>query len=207
VSASADTSGSTGRSGLRELKRRRTREAIQAEALRLFAEQGYEATTCEQIAAAAEVSPATFFRYFPTKEDVVLTDDYDALLVEGLRSRPADERPLEALRRAVAAGLGMVTPAEQETIRGRARLIFSVPALRARLYEHQRSHEAMLAAELAPRLGADPQELRVRMVAAALTAAMVVAVEGWAADGGSLAAHIDDALVTLEQELAPVRSR
>src|SRR4249919_3849313 len=52
--------------GLRELKKQRTRAAIQAAALALIERQGYDATTCEQISAAAEVSPATFFRYFPT---------------------------------------------------------------------------------------------------------------------------------------------
>jgi AcrR family transcriptional regulator len=203
----AETAAPTGRPGLRELKRRRTREAIQAEAVRLFADRGYEATTCEEIAAAAEISPATFFRYFPTKEDVVLTDDYDALLVELLRSRPAGEPPLLAVQRAMTAGLDTFTPAEEDTIRRRARLIFSVPALRARLYEQQRVQEAMLAAELAPRLGADPEDLRVRVVAAALTAALVVAVEDWATAGGSLATHIDDALATLERELAPTPAR
>ena len=72
--------------GLRERKKQKTRWAIQEHALRLFAEQGYEATTVDQIAAAAEISPSTFFRYFPTKEDLVIEDEYDALLVEGLRS-------------------------------------------------------------------------------------------------------------------------
>src|SRR5271165_4994463 len=89
--------------GLRERKKARTRAAILQEALRLFHEQGYAATTVEQIAAAAEVSPSTFFRYFPTKEDVVLQDDYDALLLEAFEAQPADLNPIQALRGSLRA--------------------------------------------------------------------------------------------------------
>ena len=63
--------------GLRERKKIKLRRSVQREALRLFAEQGYEDTTVEQIADAADISTTTFYRYFPTKEDVVLDDDYD----------------------------------------------------------------------------------------------------------------------------------
>ena len=76
------------RQGLRERKKARTRFAIQQEALRLFREQGYGATTVEQIAEAAEVSPSTFFRYFQTKDALVLTDDYDPIMVERFRAQP-----------------------------------------------------------------------------------------------------------------------
>src|SRR3954454_2338660 len=89
--------------GLRERKKQKTRWAIQEHALRLFGEQGYDATTVEQIAAAAEVSPSTFFRYFPTKEDVVLQDDYDPMLIAAVDAVPADVGPVAALRQAMRA--------------------------------------------------------------------------------------------------------
>lgn len=187
--------------GLRALKRQRTRNTIQTEALRLFTQHGYEATTCEQIAAAAEVSPATFFRYFPTKEDVVLADDYDALLLALVHDRPAHESPVRAVRRSLAAALEAVYGLDVETIRQRLRLVLSVPALRARRYEQTRATEALLAQELAVRMQAAPADLEVRAVAAALVAALVVAVEEWAIQGGELPDHIDSALAALETRL------
>jgi AcrR family transcriptional regulator len=87
--------------GLRERKKAKTKAAIQEHALRLFREQGYAETTVEQIAAAAEVSPSTFFRYFPAKEDTVLTDLIDRQTFEVMINAPAEMTPLEALRYAV----------------------------------------------------------------------------------------------------------
>src|SRR4029450_4190887 len=83
---------------LRERKRTRTRLMIQAEAFRLFAEKGYSETTVEEIADAAAISPRTFFRYFPTKEDVVLWDEYDPQVAELLAARPAEEPVAESVR-------------------------------------------------------------------------------------------------------------
>ena len=193
------------RPGLRELKRQRTLTTIQTEALRLFHEQGYEATTCEQIAAAAEVSPATFFRYFPTKEDVVLADNYDALLLAVVHERPASEPPVRAVRRAMATALQAVYDLDVETIRERLRLVLSVPALRARRYEQTRATETLLAQELAGRMGATPEDVEVRVVAAAIVAALVVAVEEWSAQGGALPDHIDQALGALENKMVSRR--
>src|SRR4249920_2154990 len=93
---------------LRERKRIRTRLMIQTEALRLFTEQGYAQTTVEEIADAAAISPRTFFRYFPTKEDVVLWDEYDPQVGELFAARPDDEPVAESFRtimRETLAGL------------------------------------------------------------------------------------------------------
>ncbi|MGH9010744.1 MAG: TetR family transcriptional regulator [Acidimicrobiia bacterium] len=193
--------------GLRERKRLRTRAAIQAAGLHLFAAQGYDATTCEQIAAAAEVSPATFFRYFPTKEDVVLSDDYDDLLLALLQDRPPRESPVQAVRRSLAAGLEAIYAADAELIRERLQLVLSVPALRARRYEQQRATERLLADGLAARIQCSPDDLETRVVAAAIAATVVVAVEEWAEQRGELPELMDRALTALELRLGHHRSR
>ncbi len=183
--------------GLRELKKERTREAIQREALRLVADQGYDATTCEQIAEAAEVSPATLFRYFATKEDIVLHDVYDPLIAELVRARPADEGPLTAVRRGFADAFAAVYEADLESIRQRTALILSVPALRARSQQQQESLVTVLADVLAARSGRTDDQLGIRVSAAAVAASVATAVEHWAVTGGDLPAHVDTALEAL----------
>ena len=89
----------------RSRKKAATKHSIQGEALRLFVEKGYEATTVEEIAAAAGVSHMTFFRYFPRKEEVVEYDEYDPLLEELIAGRPSHEAPLTALHNAIRSGL------------------------------------------------------------------------------------------------------
>ena len=120
------------RLGLRERKKAKTRAAIQSQALRLFELQGYAATTVDQIAEAAEVSQSTFFRYFPSKEDVVLLDRYDPLLLAALVAQPAELSPIAALRRTLRSVLGGLPAEELERERQRAMLVVSVPELRAR---------------------------------------------------------------------------
>jgi len=184
-------------SGLRERKKEQTRVAIQREALRLIAEHGYEATTCEQIAAAAEVSAATLFRYFPTKEDIVLQDGYDPLIAAAVVARPAAEPPLVAVRRGFADALAEVYRGDVEPIRQRTALILSVPALRSRAREQNASLVGHLQGALTERSGSVGDALDVEVAAACSAAAVSVAVEHWARQGGDLPAIIDQALTSL----------
>jgi AcrR family transcriptional regulator len=191
--------------GLRERKKAQTRRAIQHEALRLFLEKGYEATTVEEIAAAAGVSHMTFFRYFPRKEDAVLADEYDPLIFDLIATRPTDEPAVEKIRHALTDGLARVYAADRDALLVRTRLILSTPALRARLWEQQAATERLIARALALADRADPDsdDLRLRVVTAACLATVTTAVGLWAESGGAgeLADLIDQALTALRREL------
>jgi AcrR family transcriptional regulator len=159
--------------GLRERKKARTRASIREHALRLFREQGYHATTVEQIAAAAEVSPSTFFRYFPTKEDVVLQDDMDIRLVESLARQPSDRTPIAAVRAALREAWGSFTPAEWEEIREGERLSAAVPEIQARSMNELARIMNVLSEALARRAGRDPGDLGARVLAGAVVGVMM----------------------------------
>ncbi|HLJ68646.1 MAG TPA: TetR family transcriptional regulator [Chloroflexota bacterium] len=154
--------------GLRERKKAKTRAAIQQQALRLFAEQGYDATTVEQIAAAAEVSPSTFFRYFPTKEDVALYDALDPLIIAAFGAQPRELGPIDALRRAMREVFAALSPAELNDLQRRFDLVREIPGLRARMLE-EFSRTIMLMAEvLARRQGRPADDFAVRTFAGAI---------------------------------------
>jgi AcrR family transcriptional regulator len=198
------TTGAAGPAeGLRERRKRETRERIVTEGLRLFAEQGYVTTTCEQIAAAADVSPATFYRYFPTKEDVVLRDEYDPLLVGALEQRPTAEHPIDAVVAAIRDVLEHADPQDEQVIRARTRLILGTPALRARLHEQDEATAAVVTEPIARRLGLPPDDVHVQVLAAAIVAALHAGVVRWAVDGGDLATCLADALLALRSSVGP----
>jgi AcrR family transcriptional regulator len=181
----------------RERKKAQTRQRLQEQALRLFTERGYEATTVEQIAAAAGVSHMTFFRYFPTKEDAVLSDSYDPLLVAAIRARPDGEDPATRIRLAVRESLGVIYAEARESLLVRTRLALRTPALRARLWENQFATRELLADAIedgAPRFA-------TRILASACLAALTTALEEWvAADGTTdLPDLIDEAFRVLNE--------
>jgi AcrR family transcriptional regulator len=148
--------------GLRERKKLRTRAAIRAHALRLFREQGYAQTTVEQIAEAAEVSPSTFFRYFPTKEDVVMVDDIDPLLIAAFNAEPPGTPPLRALRNAIKRVYAELDPAQIEQEHARGALIASVPELQGKLMQNLTRTVSLLAKAVAERVGRPEDDLAVR---------------------------------------------
>ncbi|MGW3731632.1 TetR/AcrR family transcriptional regulator [Streptomyces sp. NPDC005148] len=188
------------RPGLRERKKLKTRMAIRRSTYRLVAEQGYDATTIEQIAEAAEVSPSTVFRYFATKEDIVLTDEYDPLMEAAIRNRPADEPPLRSMRFVVTETLATLLATEEEEVRRRTRLMVEVPAIRARLSEAMSDTAKMLDRVLADRSGRSADDLAVRVFVAAVLGALREVTLYWGEHGqeGDLIAMVNQALDTLE---------
>jgi AcrR family transcriptional regulator len=191
--------------GLRERKKARTRAAIREHALRLFREQGYRATSVEQIAAAAEVSAATFFRYFPTKEDVVLQDDFDIVTLAALEAQPAGLSPIAAFRAAAAATLATISPSDQRLFVETMRLTAIVPEIRARALDELARTIDGIAATLARRAGRDPGDFAARTMAGAIIGVIMSATSPWAAPDGAdipeIFARIDASLAQLEAGL------
>ena len=187
--------------GLRERKKARTRAAIREHAMRLFREQGYAETTVDQIADAAEVSPSTFFRYFPTKEDVVIGDDFDGLLADALRDQPLELSPIQAVRAALKAVFADMPEEARLRDRERHELIRRVPELRTVVLDEYTRSLRLLAGLVAERLGRDENDLRVRVFAGAMVG-VALATVGMAAqqtcDVGDL---LDEALGLLEAGL------
>lgn len=189
---------------LRERKKLKTRQAIRREAYRLIAEQGYENTTVEQIAAAAEVSQSTFFRYFGTKEDLVLTDEYDPAMVTALLARPSDEPFLHSCRESLIGLIRELSQHERDELLIRMRLVKDVPALRARMHEDANNPQLLYLDVLTRRTGVEEPTFEMRITAAAIGAATTEAALRWAESEGTLdlADLVDDTFAFLERGFA-----
>ncbi|MET8157987.1 TetR family transcriptional regulator [Sphaerisporangium sp. NPDC005289] len=198
--------------GLRERKKHQTRLALIDAGFRLFLAQGYEATTVDQIAAAVEVSPRTFFRYFGSKEDLALdfTLEYDERINAALAARPEDEPPFTALTRAFREFVhAMESDAAEETERflRHRRVVDANPALLCTSFARMADIEQKLTVEIARRQGTDPAtDPRPRLLVAFATSAVRVGMDCSVDDDSylhSLVANVEHALDLAEQALRP----
>jgi AcrR family transcriptional regulator len=159
--------------GLRERKKQRTRLLISESARRLFAERGFEAVSVAEIAREAEVSEATVFNYFPTKEDLVFQgmEAFEEQLLGAIRDRPAGESVLQAFGQFVAQPRGLLAAEDQasrESFINAARMIATSPALLTREREILAGYTESVAALLRQETGASANDLRPWIVAATL---------------------------------------
>jgi AcrR family transcriptional regulator len=165
----------------RERKKQQTRQALRREALRLFGERGFDATTVQDITEAADVAPRTFFLHFATKEDVLLGDARDdvAAFAELLRARPADQDAFTAVRDSVVALLAVGdTPVEESRLQ--ARLMIEAPGLVGRVYEHYVEFETIIARAVAERYGLDAErDAYPRLLSTCAMTAVRVALVLW----------------------------
>ncbi len=179
--------------GLRERKKVKTRLAIEDAALTLFEERGFEATTVDEIAACAEVSTTTFFRYFPTKADVLVGDRDEQLpaLRQAIVDRPASESDLIAVQQAIQAE--WVLAVDSERTARKARIVAASDLLTGLGYHHGERWLAVFAAALAQRNGLDPHDEQCSLAARVGLAALASAVESWIENGcdGNLGERID----------------
>lgn len=175
--------------GLRERKKLRTRDALLSAAFGLFSRKGFEATTVDEIADAVEVSSRTFFRYFASKDDMILSsiDEQYTAAFEQFERRPAGEPVLTALRRAIVGVLRACESGQTELAPERytcvVELLSSSPALAARTLEQCTVRVAELTQRVARRMGVDAtSDPRPTLVAAVVMSAVQTATVAWRAD-------------------------
>jgi AcrR family transcriptional regulator len=169
--------------GLRERKKVHVRTTIQREALRLFSEKGFDATTVEQIAEAAGISTATFYRYFTSKEDSVVTDEYDPIFVQSIMERPSDEPLIEAVRAVMTKVVVHYIVRDRDLLLARHELRRKTPALAAAFFEEQERSMEMFAALIARHVRRPPDDIDVRIACGALSGAFHEAFGSWLGQG------------------------
>jgi AcrR family transcriptional regulator len=179
------------RSGLTERNRQRTRRDIAEAAGRLFIEQGYEATTVKAIVEAADVSPRTFFRYFPCKEDVITAIAVATMddTLDHLSGHDVSEPLGSVLKAMLAATLGRVSQ-EPGPSRAFQMMLRANPVLRGRWLEEQRRNRDRLAEALTPWFGIDHNPLAPHLAAGAALLAVDEVMTLWA-DNPSISDPVD----------------
>jgi AcrR family transcriptional regulator len=188
--------------GLRERKKRSAMRRIQEVAVDLFDERGFEDVTIEQIAEAAEVSPSSVYRYFGTKEQVVLGDEVDVDLFDAIEAELATHPPVEAMRRALTTVVPQIFDGH-ELGKRKTRYAFEEPALRAALLGQTDALTRRVAEALARASGRAADELEPQVIASMLMTAMMTAARHWHARGyrDSIVDELERALAIVERGL------
>jgi AcrR family transcriptional regulator len=182
--------------GLRERKKARTREAIIDSAIDLFERKGYDATTVEDIAVAADVSQRTFFRYFESKLDVVMAPKTDSGhdLEQRVADRPPDEAPVEAFRNVIREELAGALQAGDLRAR-QFTLVMRTPSLRSFAHEHFNEHRDEFARVFAKRLGVADDALAPQIMATTTAGVVWTVIDRWVDEAAP-----PDRLITLLDE-------
>ena len=169
---------------LRQRQRAETKQRIQRQAIRLFAEQGYDATTVNEVAAAAGVAAMTVYRNFPTKEDLVLYDDFDQVAAATITELPATGSLADRIARTMLATFDLAIAHDRDFLLTRLRLMISTPALQARHLDSQyRLQEAFVTAIRAGSTDA-ALEFQARAAASACLGVAHIALLRWASEDG-----------------------
>ena len=177
--------------GLRERKKLRTREAIRREAFRLFEENGYANTTVEQISEAADISSRTYFRYFPSKEHVLIDENLIPPIIDAFIAAPADLPPIEAYRHAVLTTFAAMSPTERETaVRGQ-RLMYTVPEARGLLYSDYVGLIGMIADGLQQRMPDPLPDFERRVIAGSIVGVLIACADGTPMPGDTISEGLD----------------
>ncbi|WP_103535495.1 TetR/AcrR family transcriptional regulator [Streptomyces sp. SM11] len=194
--------------GLRERKKQLTYQAVSEAAIAMFLERGFDKVSVAEVAAAADISKPTLFRYFPAKEDLVLHrfadhEDEPARVVAG---RPPADSPLDALRRHFLDGLDRRDPVtglcDAPEVLAFLRLLYGTPSLVARMYAYQGRSETALARALG---GGPPERLAAGQIIAVLR---ILALDNWRRiDAGESADRVyPGAVQAAEQAFAQLRA-
>lgn len=168
--------------GLRERKRRETLQRITEAGIRLFVAKGYDATTLDEIAAEAGISRRTFFYYFKSKDEILLSmqSGFGEVIAAALREAPANCRPLDAARYALVKVASGFQPEEMLVL---DRLMRSNPAVQARKQASYVQQEEALFAALRERWPAPERQTALRLVAMLAIGASRLTIETWGRDG------------------------
>ncbi|WP_202918942.1 TetR/AcrR family transcriptional regulator [Saccharothrix deserti] len=191
--------------GLRDRKKRQTRAALSHAAVRLVAEHGLDHVTVEDISAAADVSPRTFFNYFATKEDAVLGPDPDTgpRVRARVLAQPAELSAAAAVREALSAEVAAVVAEDRELWLRRMCVVQQHPVLLAKVFSGGEAVERELVAGIAERVGLPADDTYPLLLGAAAGAAFRVAVVRWSSvRWSSTAASLQDLLAEAVDMLA-----